>query len=97
MTLAARLMLIRPACEGLWKKISLQLIMSISRAMHRINLMYKFNQWIPHELTQADKDKRAGPAYQRKDKILDRIITSDEKWIHFNNISRQDHKAQFYY
>ena len=68
--------------------------MSISRAMHRINLTYKFNRWVPHELTQAHKDRRVNACtnlleYQRKDKILDRIVTCDEKWIYFNNTTQK--------
>ncbi|KFM73399.1 Histone-lysine N-methyltransferase SETMAR, partial [Stegodyphus mimosarum] len=32
--------------------------MFIYRAMHHINLTYKFNRWVLHELPQADKDRR---------------------------------------
>ncbi|KFM63323.1 Histone-lysine N-methyltransferase SETMAR, partial [Stegodyphus mimosarum] len=31
---------------------------SITHTMHHINLMYKFNRWVSHELTQAGKDRR---------------------------------------
>ncbi|KFM65844.1 hypothetical protein X975_23988, partial [Stegodyphus mimosarum] len=58
--------------------------MSISRPMHRINLTYKFNRWVPNELTQEDKGRRVRACtnlleFQRKDKIMDRVITCDEK------------------
>ena len=66
----------------------------ISRAMHRINLTYKIKRWVPHELTQANKDRCVRACtnlfeYQCKDKILDSTVTCDEKWIYFNNTSRK--------
>lgn len=47
--------------------------------MHCINLMYKFNHWELHELTQADKDRHVQSytnllKYQYKGKILDQIL-----------------------
>ncbi|GFR18827.1 hypothetical protein TNCT_603451 [Trichonephila clavata] len=57
--------------------------MPISRGMHRINLMYKFNRCVPHKLTQAHTDRRVQVCttlleYQSKDNVLDRINTCDE-------------------
>ena len=59
-----------------------------------MNLTYKFNCWVLHELIQADKDRCVQACtnlveYQHKDKILVWIITCDEKWIYFNNINRK--------
>ncbi|GFY42840.1 hypothetical protein TNIN_469481 [Trichonephila inaurata madagascariensis] len=56
----------------------------ISRAMHCINLTYMFKRWMLHAFTQTDKDSRAQACtnlleYLRKDDILDRIVTFDEK------------------
>ncbi|GBM01207.1 Histone-lysine N-methyltransferase SETMAR [Araneus ventricosus] len=67
---------------------------SIVNALKRINVTFKFNRWVPHELTAEDKRKRKA-AYlallrdQRKEKILDRIVTCDEKWVYYNNTSRK--------
>ncbi|GBM44111.1 hypothetical protein AVEN_16003-1 [Araneus ventricosus] len=59
-----------------------------------INVMFKFNCWVIHELTAEDKCKRKA-AYlallrdQRKEKILDKIVTYDEKWVYYNNTSHK--------
>ncbi|KMQ81406.1 histone-lysine n-methyltransferase setmar [Lasius niger] len=31
---------------------------TVVNALKRINLTFKFNRWVPHELTAEDKDKR---------------------------------------
>ena len=41
------------------KKLTKELdvtVMSLNRAKHCIDLTYKFNCWVPHELSQEDKD-----------------------------------------
>ncbi|KFM72492.1 Histone-lysine N-methyltransferase SETMAR, partial [Stegodyphus mimosarum] len=57
--------------------------MSMSRTMHLINLTYKFNGSVSHEIIQAAKNRRVRACtnllnYQRKDKILGWIVTCDE-------------------
>ena len=69
--------------------------LSNSPTTHRINFTYKFSRWVPHKLTQADKDRRVRAStnlleYQNKDKIMDRIVTFDEKWIYLNNTSLKE-------
>ncbi|GBO16201.1 Histone-lysine N-methyltransferase SETMAR [Araneus ventricosus] len=64
------------------------------KALKLINLIIKFNRWVPHELTAEDKRKRkegclARIRDQKKEKILDRIVTCDEKWMYYNNTSRK--------
>ncbi|GBN26635.1 Histone-lysine N-methyltransferase SETMAR [Araneus ventricosus] len=65
---------------------------TIVNTLKCINLTFKFNRWVPHELTAENKRKRKA-AYlgllrdQRKGKILDRIVTCDEKWVYYNNTS----------
>ncbi|GBN11876.1 Histone-lysine N-methyltransferase SETMAR [Araneus ventricosus] len=59
---------------------------TIVYALKRINVTFKFNRWVPHELTAEDKLKRKATCLallrdQRKGKILDRIVTRDEKWV----------------
>ncbi|GBN21963.1 Histone-lysine N-methyltransferase SETMAR [Araneus ventricosus] len=67
---------------------------TIVNALKRINVTFKFNRWVPHELTAEDKRKRKAACLvllrdQRKEKILDRILTCDEKWVYYNNTSRK--------
>ncbi|GBM99974.1 Histone-lysine N-methyltransferase SETMAR [Araneus ventricosus] len=67
---------------------------TIVNAMKCINVTFKFNRWVPHELTAEDKRKRKAASVallrdQRKEKILDRIVTCDEKWVYYNNTSRR--------
>ncbi|GBN32097.1 Histone-lysine N-methyltransferase SETMAR [Araneus ventricosus] len=55
---------------------------TIVSALKRIK--FKFNRWVPHELTAKDKRKRKAACLgllrdQMKEKILDRIVTCDEK------------------
>ncbi|GBM36339.1 Histone-lysine N-methyltransferase SETMAR [Araneus ventricosus] len=67
---------------------------AIVNALKRINLTFKFNRWVPHELTAEDKRKRKAICLallrdQRKEKILARIVTCDGKWVYYNNTSRK--------
>ncbi|GBN62560.1 Mariner Mos1 transposase [Araneus ventricosus] len=67
---------------------------TIVNALKRINLMFKFNHWVPHKLTAEDKRKRKAACLallrdQRKEKILYRIVTCDEKWVYNNNTSHK--------
>ncbi|GBL88198.1 Histone-lysine N-methyltransferase SETMAR [Araneus ventricosus] len=67
---------------------------TIVKVLKRINLTVKFNRWVPYELTAENKRKRKATCLallrdQRKEKILDRIVTCDEKWVHYNNTSRK--------
>ncbi|GBM04174.1 Mariner Mos1 transposase [Araneus ventricosus] len=67
---------------------------AIDNALKRINVKFKFNHWVLHESTAEDKRKRKAACLallrdQRKHKILDRIVTCDEKWVYYNNTSRK--------
>ncbi|GBN69784.1 Histone-lysine N-methyltransferase SETMAR [Araneus ventricosus] len=64
-------------------------------ALKRINLTFKFNRWMPHELTAEDKCKIKASCLvllrdEGKEKILDRIVTCDDKWVYYNNTSRKE-------
>ncbi|GFQ64972.1 histone-lysine N-methyltransferase SETMAR [Trichonephila clavata] len=64
----------------------------IVNALKCINLTLKFNCWVPPKLTAEDKSKRKADCLallrdQRKENILDRIGTCDEKWVYYNNTS----------
>ncbi|GBN09646.1 Histone-lysine N-methyltransferase SETMAR, partial [Araneus ventricosus] len=57
---------------------------TIDNALKRINVTFKFNRWVPHELTAERKRKREAACLallgdQRKEKILDRFVICDEK------------------
>ncbi|GBM30026.1 Histone-lysine N-methyltransferase SETMAR [Araneus ventricosus] len=65
---------------------------TIVDALKGINLKFKLNGWVPHELIAEDKRKRKADCLallrdQRKEKILDRIVTCDKKWVYYNNTS----------
>ncbi|GBL91829.1 Histone-lysine N-methyltransferase SETMAR [Araneus ventricosus] len=67
---------------------------TIVNTLKCINVMFKFNHWVPHKLTAEDKLKRKAACLallrdQRKDKILDRIVTCHEKWVYHNNTSHK--------
>ncbi|GBM52998.1 hypothetical protein AVEN_111340-1 [Araneus ventricosus] len=58
---------------------------TIVNALKRINLAFKFNRWVPHELAAKDKRKRKAACLvvlrdKRKEKILDRIVTVMKTW-----------------
>lgn len=72
---------------------------AIINTLKRINLTFKFNRWLPHELTAEDNCHRkscclAVPRNQRKENILDRIETCHEKWMQYNNTSRKEGWSQ---
>nr|XP_042906148.1 histone-lysine N-methyltransferase SETMAR-like [Parasteatoda tepidariorum] len=63
-------------------------------ALKRINLTFKFNRWVPHELTAEEESKRKVACLlllrgQRKENILDRIVTCNEEWVYYNNTSHK--------
>ncbi|GBM30023.1 Histone-lysine N-methyltransferase SETMAR [Araneus ventricosus] len=65
---------------------------TIVDALKCINLKLKFNHWMPHELIAEDKRKRKVDCLallrdQRKEKILDRIVTCDKKLVYYSNTS----------
>ncbi|GFT50227.1 histone-lysine N-methyltransferase SETMAR, partial [Nephila pilipes] len=56
----------------------------------QIGKVKKLDKWIPHELTDAQKERRLD-AYlsllsrNKDEQILDQIITCNEKWIMYDN------------
>ncbi|GBM57387.1 Histone-lysine N-methyltransferase SETMAR [Araneus ventricosus] len=66
---------------------------TIVNALKRINVKFKFNRWVPHELTAQNKRRRKAACLtllrdQRKERILDRIVTCDENWVYYNTSRR---------
>lgn len=67
---------------------------TIADALKRLNLSYKFNRWVPHELSYMNKLNRVEMCTQLLKKhnsldFFDRMITCDEKWVYYNNTGRQ--------
>lgn len=67
----------------------------IINAMKRINLTFKFNRWMHHELNAEEKLKRkiwclGALRYQKKVNIPDKIVTCNEKWVYYNNTNRKN-------
>lgn len=65
----------------------------ISQRLHAMGMMQKEGNWIPHELSERDLERRKTTCEillqrQKRKRFLHRIITGDEKWIHYDNPKR---------
>lgn len=68
----------------------------ISRRLHKMGKIQKATRWVPHELNDRQKEKRKTTCEillerQNRSRFLHRIITGDEKWIHFVNPDPHKH------
>lgn len=66
---------------------------TIQRNLHEIGKSYRQGVWVPHELSEANKDHRRKLCISllsrlHNDPFLDRIVTGDEKWILYDNMKR---------
>ncbi|GBN08177.1 hypothetical protein AVEN_82405-1 [Araneus ventricosus] len=61
---------------------------TIVNVLTSINLTFKFNRWVPRQ-AQAISACLALLRDQRKEKILEGIVTCDDKWVYYNNTSRK--------
>ena len=62
--------------------------------MHALGKVYKINQWVPHDLTPYDRQRRSDASttllsYRRTSAWLKSIVTGDEKWCLFFNERRR--------
>jgi len=63
---------------------------AISVRLHTMGKVQKEGRWVPHELSEDNKNRRCDTAltllsmFQKKD-FLHEIITGDEKWILYDN------------
>lgn len=69
---------------------------TIADHLHQLGKVHKLAQWVPHELTERDRQRRAQVAtellsYRRTNNWLTSIITGDEKWCLYVNIKRRRH------
>lgn len=69
---------------------------SISTRLKKMGKIQKGTRWVPHELNDRQKEKRKTTCEillqrQERTRFLHRIITGDEKWIHFINPDPKKH------
>lgn len=66
----------------------------VSQRLHAMGLVQKLGNWVPHKLKEMDIERRKTLCellLQRQQRMgfLHRIITGDEKWIHYDNPKRK--------
>lgn len=69
---------------------------TVSNRLHAMGKIHKEGRWVPHELSQRNKDERVMKCLnllnkQRRKSFLWKIVTGDEKWIWFHNPKRKKH------
>ncbi|UYV64389.1 B52 [Cordylochernes scorpioides] len=79
------------------EKLAKQLQVSqgaVSLRLNSLRMTQKLSRWVPHELSERQQERRLVTcegllARHEKKSFLHRIVTSDEKSIHFSNPMRQ--------
>jgi len=67
---------------------------AISMRLHAMEKVQKIGKWVPHELNDRQMERCQNTsqillARQKRKSFLHRIVTSDEKWIYFQNPKRK--------
>lgn len=67
---------------------------AISHRLHAMGKIHKAGKWVPHELTEDNKNRRVDICFNllsryKKKNFLHKIITGDEKWILYDNPKRR--------
>jgi len=67
---------------------------AISMRLHAMGKVQKIGKWMPQELNDRQMERRQNTcqillARQKRKSLLHRIVTSDEKWIYFQNLKRK--------
>lgn len=67
---------------------------TITDHLHSLGKVYKVNQWVPHDLTDFDRQRRCDAAtsllsFRRTNDWLESVVTGDEKWCLFYNERRR--------
>jgi len=58
---------------------------TFSRRLHAIGKVRKLDSWVLHELTPDNKNRNSSSVRNTREDFLHRIVTSDEKWISYDN------------
>lgn len=71
---------------------------AISKRLAALGMIQKQGNWVPYKLKPTDVEQRFFMcelllARQIRKKKLHRIVTGDEKWIHYDNPKRKRHGA----
>ena len=66
----------------------------ISKRLHALGMIQKQGTWVPYDLKPRDVERRFFACeqllhWQKKKGFLHRIVTGDEKWIHYSNPKRK--------
>ena len=66
----------------------------ISHRLQTLGMIQKVGNWVPHELIPRDIERRLCTCEQllqrqKRKNFLHRIVTGDEKWIHYDNPKRR--------
>ena len=69
---------------------------AMSERLRTLGKIQKHGRWVPHELIQEQREKRVDTCLsllsrQRRKSFLWKLVTGDEKWIHFENPKRHKH------
>lgn len=69
---------------------------TVSRRLRQLGMVNKADVWVPHELMEKnllDRISACDSLLKRNeiDPFLKRMVTSDEKWVVYNNVSVKDH------
>ena len=88
----------RQTCRELAEKMNSS-AMTISRHLESLGFVQKLGAWVPHALTENNKNKRLKIAAQHlarhratrdhKRRFLHRIVTGDEKWCLYVNVKQR--------
>ncbi|XP_011642710.1 histone-lysine N-methyltransferase SETMAR-like [Pogonomyrmex barbatus] len=67
---------------------------TVSRHLRKLGIVNKLDVWVPHELSEKNLMDRISACdsllkRHQNEPFLKRMITGDEKWIVYNNVSRK--------
>jgi len=64
---------------------------AISKRLKAMGMIQKQGNWVPYELKPRDVEQRlfAYEQLQRRKGFLHRIVTRNEKWVHYDNPKRR--------
>lgn len=65
----------------------------VRKRLHALGKVHRLNKWVPYDLTIDQKQTRKSISLslllkEENDPFLDRLMTSDEKWIYLDNAKR---------